>query len=66
MHASKTELSQELKNGIEVLVGQVVLKLQIKTVKIVFWLIARDSLGLLYAIFEFLRQFSIRCIYYFS
>ena len=29
---------KELKNGIDILVGQVVLKLQIKTVKMLFWI----------------------------
>ena len=36
MHASERKLSKELKNGIEILVGHVVLKLWIKTVKTMF------------------------------
>ena len=33
IYASYSQLSEELKNGIEILVGQAVCKLQIKTVK---------------------------------
>ena len=40
-------LQKELKNGIGILVGPVILKLQIKTVKILFWLIIQEPLGLL-------------------
>ena len=36
MHASESKLSKELKNGIEILIGQAVFKLWIKTVKIMF------------------------------
>ena len=35
------KLSDKLKNGIEILVGQVVFKLRIKTVKVLFWLITQ-------------------------
>ena len=45
MHASYSKLSKELKNGIEILVGQA-LKLRIKTVKIMFWSITEEPLGL--------------------
>ena len=37
----------ELKNGIEILVGQAVFKLQIKTAKIMFWSITHGLFGLL-------------------
>ena len=36
MHASESKLSKELKNDIEILIGQAVFKLWIKTVKIMF------------------------------
>ena len=42
-----SNLSKELKIGIEILVGQSVFKLRIKTVKILFWLIMQQPLGLL-------------------
>ena len=41
------KLSKELKTGIEILVGQAVFKLWIKTVKIMFWPKAKEPLGLL-------------------
>ena len=41
------QMSDKLKNGIKMLVGQVVLELLIKTCKILFWSIAREPLGLL-------------------
>ena len=47
MYASKSKLSKELKHGIEICVGQAVFKLWIKTVKIVFWSINQEPLGLL-------------------
>ena len=55
---------KELKNGIEILVGQAVFKLQIKTVKMLFGSITQEPLGYLNfdAIFEFLGKFTIRCI----
>ena len=40
-------LSKELKNGIEILVGQGVFKLWIKTVKMMFCSITQEALGLL-------------------
>ena len=46
-------MSKELKHGIEILVDQAVLKLWIKTVKIMFRSITHDPLGLL----EFLMLF---------
>ena len=36
MYASQSKLSKELQNGIEILVGQAVVKLWIKTVKMMF------------------------------
>ena len=60
MHAFWRELSKELKNGIEILVGQALLKLWVKTVKILFWSAAvnQEPLSLYFlAIFEFLGQF---------
>ena len=47
MHASENKLSKELKIGIEILVGQMILKLWIKAVKIMFWSITHEPLGLL-------------------
>ena len=47
MHASESKLSKELKNGIEILVGQAVFKLWVKTGKIMFWSITQEQLGLL-------------------
>ena len=38
--------AEELKNGIEILVDQAVFKLWIKTVKILFWSITQELLGL--------------------
>ena len=66
MYASYSKLSKELKNGTEILVGQVVFKLWIKTVKIIFWSILKNPLPYLNfsVIFEFLGQFTIRCIYF--
>ena len=52
------------KNGIEILVGQAIFKLWIKTVKLMLWSITHGLLR--YAICEFLGQFTIRCICYFS
>ena len=46
MHASESKLSYELKNGIGILVGLAVFKLWIKTVKIMFWSITQEALGL--------------------
>ena len=37
----------KLKNGVEILVGQAVCKIWIKTVKIMFWSITQEPLGLL-------------------
>ena len=68
MHLIK-KLFKELKNGIEVLVGQAVFKLQIKTVKMLF-LDQKLKNRLAYlnfdAVFEFFGQFTLRCINYFS
>ena len=47
MRASYSKLSKELKYGIEILIGQAVFKLWIKTVKILFWSITQELLGLL-------------------
>ena len=60
---------KELKNGIEILVGQAVFQLHIKTVKM---LVLDQKLKNLLAylnfeaIFDFPGQFTIRCIYYFQ
>ena len=65
-------MSEELKNGFEILVclvGQAVFKLRSKTVKIMFWSTTQEppSLYLNFnAIFEFLGKFNMRCIYYFT
>ena len=47
MHASLGKLFKELKNGIEILVGQMVFTLWIKTVKIMFWSITQEPCGVL-------------------
>ena len=47
MYASYSKLSKELKNGTEILVDQAVLKLWIKTVKILFWSITKEPIGLI-------------------
>ena len=47
MHASESNLSKELKNGIKILVGPAVFKLWFKTVKIMFWSVTQEQLGLL-------------------
>ena len=45
-YASYSKLYKELKNGIEILEGQAVLKLWIKTVKVMFGSITQEPLGL--------------------
>ena len=64
-YASYSKLPKKLKNGIEILVGQV-FKLLIKTVKLLFGLITQEPLGLpnFQAIFEFLGQLTAGCIHY--
>ena len=47
MYAYYSKLFKELKNGIEILVGQAVYKLSIKTFKILFGSITQEPLGLL-------------------
>ena len=47
MYASYSKLSKELKNGIEILVGQAVFKLQIKTFKMLYGSVTQELLGLL-------------------
>ena len=47
IHVSYSKLSSELKNGIEILVGQADFKLWIKTVKMLFWSITQEPPGLL-------------------
>ena len=66
IYASYSKLPKKLKNGIEILVGQAVFKLWIKTVKMLFGSITREPLGLLnfHAIFEFLGQLTAGCIHY--
>ena len=66
IYASYSKLPKKLKNGIEILVGQAVFKLWIKTVKMLFGSITQESLGLpnFYAIFEFLGQLPVGCIHY--
>ena len=55
----------KLKNGIEILVGQAVFKLWIKTFKMLFGSITQEPLGLpnFHAIFEFLGQLTAGCIH---
>ena len=60
---------KELKNGIEILVGQTIFKIQIKTVEMLLLdqKLNNRLVNLNFdAIFEFLGQFTIRCMYYFS
>ena len=45
-YAYYSKLLKELKNGIEILVGQAAFKLWIKTVKILFGSITQEPLGL--------------------
>ena len=47
IYASCSKLSKELKNDTEILVGQAVFKLWIKTAKILFWSITQEPLDLL-------------------
>ena len=58
MYASYSELSQELKNGIEILVGRAVFKLCIKTVKMLLGSNTQEPLGLpkCWCYFEFLQD----------
>ena len=68
-YASYEKLFKEFKYGIEILVGQAVFKLQIKTVKMfVSDQKLKKNLTYLYfdAILELIGQFNMRCIYYFS
>ena len=59
MHLVK-KLFKELKNGSEISVAQVVFKLQIKTVKMLFWIDnSRIAWPIAYVIFEFLGLFTI-------
>ena len=54
MRASWSKMSKKLKNGIEILEGQAVLKLLIKTVKIMFSSTTQELLGLLKVLIQFL------------
>ena len=56
MYASYSKLSKELKDGIEILVGQAVFNLWIKTVKILFRSITQEPLGLLNILMLFLSS----------
>ena len=65
-NASYSKFSKKHKNGIENLDRQVVFNLWIKTVKMLFASITQERLALnVDVIFEFLGQFTIRCIYFF-
>ena len=46
IYASYSKLFKELKNSIEILVGQAVFKLWIKTIKMLFGSITQEPLGL--------------------
>ena len=65
IYAFYNKLPKKLKNGIEILVGQAVFKLWIKTVKMLLGSITQETLGLpnFYAIFEFLGQLTVGCIH---
>ena len=65
-YASYSKLPKKLKNGIEILVGQAVFKLWIKTVKMLIGSITQEPLGLpnFHAIFEFLGQLNAGCYSY--
>ena len=56
-------MSEELGNGIEILVSQVLLKLWIKTIKILFSSVTALIFLNFYVIFEFHGQFTVRCLY---
>ena len=66
IYAFYSKLPKKLKNGIEILVGQAVFKLWIKTFKMLFGSITQELLGLpnFHAIFEFLGQLTAGCIHY--
>ena len=67
MYASESKLSKELKNYIGILVGQATFKLWIKTVKILFWSISQELLGLLKFLCYLWVPWTIYCkIYHFS
>ena len=69
IYASYSKLSEELKCGTDIFVGQNVLKLWIKTVKMLFGSINQEQLCLYPnsdVIFEFLGQFTIRYIIIFK
>ena len=59
-------MSERLKNIIEILVGQTVLELLIKTILSMFWEITQKLLALLNfgTIFKFLRPFTSRKLYF--
>ena len=61
IYGSYSKLAKKLKKGIEILVGQVVFKLWIKTVRMLFGSITQEPLGLpnFYAIFEFLGKLTV-------
>ena len=59
-----SKLFKDLQNGIEILVGQAVFKLWIKLVKMLFGLITQEMFHCLNAIFEFIRKFTIRYMYF--
>ena len=67
-YESYSKLFKELKNGIEILLSQAFFELQIKKVKMLL-LDQKLKNRLAYlnfgGIFEFLGQFTLRCIYYF-
>ena len=46
IYAPYSKLSKELKNGIEILVGQAVFNLRIKTVNMLFGSITEEPIGL--------------------
>ena len=73
IYAFYSKLSKKLKNGIEILAGQAVFNIMgIKTVQMLFGSITQELLGLpksfvnFDANFEFLGQFTIRCIPFFK
>ena len=53
MHAALGKLFKELKIVVEILVGQAIFKLWIKTVKIMFWSVTQEPLGLLKCWYHF-------------
>ena len=66
MYASLSKLCTELKNGIEILVGQGVVDQNSQNIVLINNSRTTRPSQLLMLKFEFLGQFTVRCIYYFK